>query len=136
VYKCGFAQSQEAYDGACAALFAGLERLEAILATQRYLVSNSAVTEADVRAFATLVRFDEVYVVYFKCNQKNVRDFPNLRHFCREMFQLPGIAGTVNMRQIKEHYYTSHAHLNPVAVIPTGPGVTADFALPHDRASK
>lgn len=133
VYKCGFAQSQDAYDAAAAKLFAALDRLEALLGTQRYVVAGAVMTEADVRLFATLLRFDEVYVVYFKCNRKCVREYPNLLNFCREMYQLPGIAETINMRQIKEHYYTSHAHLNPFAIIPTGPDSIADFERPHDR---
>ena len=100
--------------------------------TQRFIV-GSALTEADVRAFATLLRFDEVYVVYFKCNVKCVREYPNLLNFCREMYQLPGVKETVWMAHIKNHYFTSHAHLNAFAVVPTGPNAEASFALPHDR---
>jgi len=132
VYKCGFAKSQEAYDGACTALFAALDRLEELLASQRFLAGDQF-TEADVRAFVTLLRFDEVYVVYFKTNKAQIRDYPNLRNYVREVYQLPGVAETVNMDHIKMHYFTSHAVLNAFAVIPSGPNVLEDLSLPHDR---
>lgn len=133
VYKCGFAKSQAPYDEAVAELFEALDRMEAILGEQRFL-AGPAFTEADVRAFVTLVRFDEVYVVYFKTNKARISDYPNLRNYIREIYQMPGVADSVNMAHIKMHYFTSHAHLNPFGVIPAGPDVLTDLVQPHDRA--
>lgn len=127
-----FAQSQSAYAAAADALFEGLDRLEEILSRQRYLCGD-AFTEADLRAFPTLVRFDEVYVVYFKTNRARIADYPNLWNYVREIYQMPGVAATVNMNHIKTHYFTSHPSLNPYAIIPTGPGVEAELAKPHNR---
>jgi len=130
VYKCGFAASQTAYEEAFGALFATLERLEGLLARQRYLVGER-LSEADWRLFTTLVRFDAVYFGHFKCNLRRLVDYPNLWGHTRELFQEPGVAGTVDLPKIKEHYYGSHRQLNPTGIVPLGPEL--DFALPHDR---
>lgn len=120
VYKCGFAQSQAAYNEAFAALFDALRRYEARLSSQRYLVGG-VLTEADIRLFVTLVRFDAVYYVHFKCNGGLIRaDFPALHAYTRDIYQTPGVASTVHMGHIKEHYFGSHAKLNPFGIIPLG----------------
>ena len=131
VYKAGFATQQAAYDEAFAKLFACLDGLEERLATNCYLVGDT-LTEADWRLFTTLVRFDPVYVGHFKCNRDRLVDFPNLWAYTRELFQLPGVAETVNFDHIKRHYYGSHKTVNPSGVIPAGPRL--DFTAPHDRA--
>lgn len=137
VYKCGFARSQAAYDEAVTELFAALARVESILATQRYIVSNDTVTEADIRLFMTLVRFDEVYVVYFKTNVTSLQTgYPNIRQYLRDIYQLPMMNQAVNMEHIKMHYFTAHPVLNPYSIIPRGPNVLGDLILPHDRAEK
>ena len=130
VYKCGFATTQEAYDEAIEPLFATLEWLENRLSLKRYLTGNS-ITEADWRLFTTLVRFDPVYVGHFKCNLKRIVDYPNLSGYVRDLYQQPGIAATVNMQHIKDHYYTSHESVNPSRVVPRGPEI--DFMAAHDR---
>ena len=130
VYKCGFATTQEAYDEAIEPLFATLEWLEDRLSLKRYLTGNS-ITEADWRLFTTLVRFDPVYVGHFKCNLKRIVDYPNLSGYVRDLYQQPGIAATVNMQHIKDHYYTSHESVNPSRVVPRGPEI--DFMAAHDR---
>lgn len=132
VYRCGFAKSQAAYDQAVSGLFTALDRAEEILADNHWLTGDM-LTEADLRLFPTLVRFDEVYIVYFKCHKKRISDYSNLRNFMREIYQIPGIAATTNMFHIKTHYFTSHPVLNPHAVIPVGPDVLADLQQPHDR---
>ena len=105
VYKSGFAKSQAAYDDAVTTLFASLDKVEDILSRSRYLVGNTF-TEADVRLFMTLVRFDEVYVVYFKCNQRRIADYPHMRNYLRDVYQQPGVGESINMEHIKMHYYT------------------------------
>ena len=130
VYRAGFATSQEAYDEACRALFETLEALEQRLSQQRYLVGDR-LTEADWRLFTTLVRFDPVYVGHFKCNLKRLVDLPNLWGYCRELYQMPGVAETVDFFHIKHHYYGSHASVNPTLIVPLGPEV--DFAAAHGR---
>ncbi|HHX83505.1 MAG TPA: glutathione S-transferase family protein [Pseudomonadaceae bacterium] len=130
VYKAGFATSQAAYDEAVSALFETLDWVEDLLGRQRYLAGDQ-LTEADIRLFTTLVRFDEVYHGHFKCNQRRIVDYPNLWGFTRELFQLPGIADTVNMQHIKHHYYQSHQNINPTGIVPVGPA--PDFAAPHGR---
>uniref|UniRef100_A0A6B2L987 GST C-terminal domain-containing protein n=1 Tax=Arcella intermedia TaxID=1963864 RepID=A0A6B2L987_9EUKA len=131
VYKCGFAKSQEAYEVAFDKLFAALDRLEDLLSRQRYICGDT-LTASDIRAFVTLVRFDEVYVVYFKCNKKLIRtDYPNLYNYVKELYQMPAIGRSVDMRHIKTHYYTSHQLLNYYAVIPKGN--PDQFSSPHDR---
>jgi putative glutathione S-transferase len=130
VYKAGFATSQEAYETVYTALFEALEQMEARLATQRYL-TGARITEADWRLYATLVRFDAVYVGHFKCNRQRITDFPNLSNYLRELYQWPGIAGTVDISRTKQHYYGSHTAINPFGIVPTGPEL--DFDSPHDR---
>lgn len=105
VYRCGFAKTQAAYDEAISALCEALDRVENILSTSRYLVGNTF-TEADIRLFMTLVRFDEVYVVYFKCNVRRIADYPHMRHYLRDIYQMHGMAECVDMEHIKTHYYT------------------------------
>jgi len=130
VYRCGFATQQGAYDEAEAELFAALDRAEGVLSKQRYIAGDT-LTEADVRLFMTLVRFDEVYVVYFKTNRRCIREYPNLSNYTRDVYQQPGVKETINMKHIKEHYFTSHPQLNHYAIVPRGPGT--DFDAPHDR---
>jgi len=130
VYKCGFATSQEAYEEAIGPLFETLDWLDDRLSAQRYLTGNS-ITEADWRLFTTLVRFDPVYVGHFKCNVRRIVDYPNLSGYTRDLYQQPGIADTVNMEHIKNHYYASHESVNPSRVIPVGPDI--DFMAAHDR---
>jgi len=131
VYKCGFAKTQQAYEENFDKLFAALDRAEEILSKNRYLCGNK-LTLSDIRLFVTLVRFDEVYVVYFKCNKcfLHIR-YPNLFNFTKEIYQMPGVSETVNMKHIKTHYFSSHANLNYYGVIPKGPGV--NLSAPHDR---
>lgn len=131
VYKSGFATTQEAYEDAVTALFETLDMLEERLGAQRYLI-GSRLTEADWRLFTTLVRFDPVYVGHFKCNIRRIEDYPNLSNYLRELYQMPGIAGTVDMKTIKTHYYGSHESINPTRIVPVGPAI--DFNRPHDRA--
>jgi len=130
VYKAGFATSQDAYEEAFEALFAALDEVEGILSRQRYLVGDR-ITEADWRLFTTLVRFDPVYVGHFKCNKRRIADYPNLSGYTRELYQVPGVAETVNLDHIKRHYYYSHHTINPTRVIPVGPEI--DYSAPHDR---
>ena len=130
VYRAGFATRQAAYEEAVTSLFATLDKLEERLARQRYLVGDR-LTEADWRLFTTLLRFDPVYVGHFKCNLRRLVDYPNLWAYTRELYQVPGVAETVNMEHIKSHYYGSHTTINPTGVIPLGPEV--DFTVPHRR---
>lgn len=134
VYRCGFAKSQAAYDEAVISLFSSLDRLESLLTTSRYACGKT-LTLSDIRLFMTLVRFDEVYIVYFKCNKKAISEYPAIRNYCREMYQLPKMAECIKMEHIKVHYFTSHPTLNHYAIIPAGPNVIEDFEKPHDRAS-
>ena len=133
VYKAGFATTQEAYEEPLTELFAALDTLEARLANRRYLI-GSTITEADWRLFTTLVRFDAVYVGHFKCNLRRIVDYPNLWGYLRDLYQIPGIAETINMTHIKQHYYTSHANINPTRIIPVGP--ILDFNAPHNREQR
>ena len=130
VYKSGFATTQQAYEEAVYPLFDTLDELEEILSKQRYLVGEQ-ITEADWRLFTTLIRFDAVYHGHFKCNLKQIEDYPNLSDYVRELYQWPGIAETVNMKHIKEHYYRSHNTINPTEVVPAGPVLNLDG--PHLR---
>ncbi|MBA8818698.1 glutathione-dependent reductase [Ochrobactrum sp. P6BS-III] len=130
VYRAGFATEQDAYEEAFKQLFAALDTLEDRLSRQRYL-TGSSLTEADWRLFTTLLRFDPVYVGHFKCNLRRIADYPNLWNYTRELYQVPGVASTVNMEHIKGHYYRSHKTINPTGVVPMGPEI--DFAAPHDR---
>ncbi|AXS41471.1 glutathione S-transferase family protein [Breoghania sp. L-A4] len=131
VYKTGFATTQDAYESAFTNLFNALDDIDSRLGGQRYLVDNH-LTEADWRLFTTLVRFDAVYVGHFKCNLRRIQDYPNLSNYLRELYQVPGVAETVNMEHIKRHYYGSHATINPTGIVPLGPEL--DFLAPHDRA--
>lgn len=133
VYRAGFAASQEAYERAFRSLFGALDEIEARLARSRYLLGERP-TEADWRLFPTLVRFDAVYYVHFKCNLRRVADYPNLSNYVRDLYQVPGVAQTVDMDHIKRHYYGSHRHINPTGIVPLGPEL--DFGAPHDRASR
>ena len=131
VYRAGFATSQGAYEEAFDEVFAELDALEKLLSEKRYL-SGEYLTEADVRLFTTLIRFDAVYHGHFKCNLRRIADYPNLSNWLREMYQLPGVASTVDFVHIKHHYYASHATINPTGVVPKGP--EQDFSGAHDRA--
>lgn len=120
VYKCGFATSQSAYDEARENLFTNLDRLEAQLADNKFLCGD-VFTMSDVRLFQTLIRFDEVYVVYFKCDKRKISEYPNIFRYCKEIWKIEGVKETTNMKHIKSHYFSSHAQLNHYAIIPTGP---------------
>lgn len=130
VYRCGFAGTQDAYEAAVRRLFDALDTLEARLSRWRYLM-GSTLTEADWRLFTTLIRFDAVYHGHFKCNLRRIEDYTNLSGYVRELYQIPGIAETVNFDHIKRHYYVSHAHINPNRIVPLGPML--DFSRAHDR---
>ncbi|KAJ2141416.1 S-glutathionyl-(chloro)hydroquinone reductase [Coemansia sp. RSA 518] len=126
VYKSGFATAQSAYEQNCRALFESLERIEGILASNEFLL-GSRLTEADLRLFTTIVRFDPVYHGHFKCNIKQIAtDYPNILRWTREIYQLPGIKETVNMEHIKKHYYMSHTQINPTQVVPLNNGPDLD----------
>jgi putative glutathione S-transferase len=130
VYRAGFARTQEAYNRAYDRLFDTLDELEARLSKRRYLVGEQ-ITEADWRLFTTLVRFDSVYYSHFKTNKKRLIDYPNLWAYTRELYQVPGVAETVNMDHIKYHYFASHRSINPTGIVPRGPEI--DFMQPHGR---
>lgn len=132
VYKTGFATTQEAYGEAVIPLFETLDWLEQRLESQRYLTGNQ-ITEADWCLFTTLVRFDPVYFGHFKCNLKRLVDYPNLWSYTHDLYQQPGVAETVNMHHIKQHYYGSHTTVNPTGIVPLGPDI--DYYKPHDRHS-
>jgi putative glutathione S-transferase len=133
VYRCGFATTQAAYDEAFDSLFAALDELEQRLERTRYL-AGARITEADWRLFTTLVRFDAVYYSHFKCNLRRIVDYPNLWNYLLELYQVPGVAETVNLAQIKRHYYSSHPMINPTRIVPKGPAI--DFTAPHNRAHR
>ena len=130
VYRAGFATTQAAYEEAYGQVFAMLDALEARLASRRFLLGERA-TEADWRLFTTLIRFDAVYHGHFKCNRQRLVDFPELWDFTRALYQIPGVAGTVRLDQIKTHYYGSHRTINPTGVVPKGPEL--DFSAPTRR---
>lgn len=130
VYKSGFATTQDAYAENVTILFKVLDELEERLSTRRYLTGNT-ITEADWRLFTTLVRFDPVYVGHFKCNIRRIADYKNLQAYLQDLYQVDGVAETVNMRHIKEHYYRSHTMINPTGVVPVGP--VLDLDAPHGR---
>ena len=131
VYRAGFATSQGAYEQAFDEVFAKLDELESLLGERRYL-AGEYLTEADVRLFTTVIRFDAVYHGHFKCNLRRIADYPNLSNWLRELYQWPGVAQTVDFEHIKHHYYASHATINPTGVVPKGP--LQDFTVAHDRA--
>lgn len=122
VYRCGFARSQAAYDRAVGELFHALDRVEAILAESDFLC-GSQLTEADVRLFTTLIRFDAVYHTHFKCNHRQVAQYPAMHRYLARLYRLPGVAPTVNLEHIRFHYYHSHRHINPTGIVPRGPDV-------------
>lgn len=130
VYRAGFARLQEAYEEAFGEVFDSLRWLEGLLGERRYLAGEQ-LTEADWRLFPTLVRFDEVYHTHFRCNYRRIVEYPNLWGYARELYQLPGVARTVAMGQIKRHYYTTHDELNPKRIIPVGPA--PDWGAAHGR---
>jgi putative glutathione S-transferase len=131
VYRCGFAGNQQAYDEAYARLWTALDWLEERLTGQRYLVGDT-ITEADVRLFTTLVRFDPVYHGHFKCNRQKLTELPALWAYARDLFQTPGFGDTVEFTQIKQHYYLVHQDLNPNGIIPQGPDLS-NWLTPHGR---
>jgi len=130
VYKAGFATTQKAYEEAVNALFHALDIVEERLSKQRYLVGSN-ITEADWRLFTTLIRFDAVYHGHFKCNKKQIADYPNIYGYMKELYQVPGVAETVNFDHIKRHYYFSHTMINPTQIIPVGPEL--DLMSAHGR---
>jgi putative glutathione S-transferase len=130
VYKAGFADTQKAYDKAVEKLFEELEHWNEVLEDQRYLVGDQ-LTLADLRFYATLIRFDEVYHTHFKCNRKLITEFDNLWPYLRDIYQTEGVKETVNMEQIKEHYYTTHDSVNPKGLVPVGPD--PELEKPHSR---
>jgi len=131
VYKCGFATTQEAYEAAFPVLFDALDEVEKMLSQSRFLTGNDQPSEADLRLFVTIVRFDPVYVGHFKCNKKRIIDYPNLWGWVRDVYQWPGVKDTVNMYHIKEHYHGSHPSINPHGIVPVGPDI--DYETPHGR---
>lgn len=130
VYRAGFAGNQEAYEEAVTELFDALDHYDDLLADQRYLAGD-VLTEADIAMFTTLVRFDPVYHTHFKCNLRQIMDYENLWPYLKDLYQTPGVAETVNLSHIKEHYFRSHTDLNPKQIVPKGPLV--DFESDHDR---
>jgi putative glutathione S-transferase len=132
VYRAGFATSQQAYEDDARRVFAMLDVLEGRLQESRYLM-GPRITEVDWRAFTTLVRFDAVYYSHFKCNVRRIVDYPALWGYTRDLYQQPGIAGTVRLDEIKAHYYGTHPMINPTGIVPIGPAL--DFTTPHGRES-
>jgi putative glutathione S-transferase len=131
VYRCGFAQTQEAYNEVCTELFATLDEIDAALETSRYLCGDT-VTLADVRLFTTLFRFDVAYYGIFKCNRRRIQDYKNLGGYLRDLYQLPGVADTCNLEAVKQDYYGNLFPLNPGGIIPSGPDMTS-LLDPHNR---
>jgi putative glutathione S-transferase len=132
VYRAGFASSQAAYEAAVYPLFETLDSLEARLSKQRFLFGPEPL-ETDWRLFVTLVRFDAVYYGHFKCNLRRIIDYPNLFGYLRDLYQMPGIAETVNFDHIKRHYYFTHDDINPTRIVPVGP--LQDLSAPPGRAN-
>jgi putative glutathione S-transferase len=131
VYRAGFATSQEAYEDAFEALFSRLDWLSERLESQRYLVGDT-ITEADVRLFTTLARFDAVYHGHFKCNRQKLTEMPVLWAYARDLFQTPGFGDTIDFKQIKQHYYVVHTGVNPTGIVPAGPDLSS-WVTPHGR---
>ena len=131
VYKAGFATTQAAYEEAVVPLFETLDWLEERLSKSRFLLDYGQ-TEADWRLFTTLIRFDAVYYSHFKCNLHSIESYPNLSNYLRDLYQQSGVAKTVRMDHIKNHYYASHDMINPTRIVPMGPEI--DYSRPHDRA--
>ncbi|HHF3103035.1 glutathione S-transferase family protein [Vibrio alginolyticus] len=132
VYRCGFATTQEAYEEAFDSLFNALDKIDAHLATHRYLAGNT-ITEADWRLFTTLIRFDAVYVGHFKCNKQRIADYENIQGYLKELYQVEGVEETTDFYHIKRHYYFSHTGINPTQVVPKGPDLGLN--TPHGRES-
>ena len=132
VYRAGFATSQRVYEQAARSLFTALDQLETRLSQRRYLFGGQFV-ESDWRLFVTLIRFDAVYHGHFKCNVRRIIDYPNLSGYLRDLYQVPGIADTVNFDHIKRHYYMTHDDINPTRIVPIGPQL--DLESPHGRAA-
>ena len=130
VYQCGFTNDQKKYELAFDRLFAELDTLEILLRHQRYLVGTQ-ITEADLRLFSTLIRFDAVYYGHFKCNWRRIVDYPHLFNYLKDLYQTLDLAETVNFDHIKRHYYLSHTHINPMGIVPKGPELNLDS--PHER---
>jgi len=130
VYRAGFATTQQAYEAALHRLFDALDVIEQRLGERRYLLGEH-ITEADWRLFTTLIRFDAVYYSHFKTNLKHIEDYPNLSNYVRELYQIEGVADTVNFDHIKTHYYFSQTTINPTQVVPVGP--VLDYTRPHNR---
>lgn len=130
VYKCGFAQSQEAYEEAGDALYGALDHWEQVLGERRYLCGPK-ITEADICLFTTLVRFDAVYAIHFKCSERRIVDYPNLWNYLKDLYQHPGFGDTTNLDHIRNHYYRSHPFVNPTGIVARMPRI--DFTEPHDR---
>jgi putative glutathione S-transferase len=131
VYRCGFAQTQAAYEQACTELFATLDELDQVLSQQRYICGDR-MTLADVRLFTTLFRFDAVYFGLFKCNLRQIQSYPNLGPYLRDLYQMPGVSETCNLAAVKHDYYGNLFPLNPGGIIPMGPD-ELNFSLPHHR---
>ena len=134
VYRAGFATEQVAYEEAVTKLFDALDRWEGVLSERRDLCGDR-ITEADLAFFATLVRFDPVYHGHFKCNLRQIVDYPNLWGYLRDFYQQPGIAETVDFDHIKRHYYVSHESINPTGIVPKGPILNLDKPHDHERLS-
>ncbi len=132
VYRAGFATRQDAYEEAFVQLFEELDYLEGLLGERRYL-AGEYLTEADIRLFTTLVRFDAVYHGHFKCNLRRIEDYPNLSGWLRELYQRPGIGETVDFEHIKGHYYASHRTINPTGIVPLGPRLDLARAPGRER---
>lgn len=130
VYRAGFATTQSAYEDSVRRVFAALDHWESVLSRQRFLCGEQ-MSEADICLFTTLVRFDPVYTLHFKCNWRRIVDYPNLSGFLRDVYQREGVAGTVDLDHIKQHYYRSHLGINPTGIVPVGPEL--DLEAPHDR---
>lgn len=134
VYRAGFATTQEAYEEGVTDLFNALDHWENVLETQRYLCGN-VLTEADICLFTTLLRFDPVYYVHFKCNLRRIVDYPNLWNYLKDLYQYPGVKETCNLDHIKRHYYRSHPKVNPTKIVPKGPIINFDESHDRDRFS-
>jgi len=136
VYRAGFAQKQEAYDEAYNDVFNTLDALEEKLNKSRFLLGkDEPLTECDIRLFVTIIRFDAVYQFHFKCNKRPISSYPNIYNWMRDVYQTPGIADTVQMKHIKDHYFKSHASVNPSFIVPNGPDLES-FNAPHDRNTR
>ena len=131
VYRSGFATTQSAYNEAVRDVFEHLDKLEGILSKQRYLVGNQ-LTEADIRLYTTLIRFDPVYHLHFKCNKKRIIDYPSIWSYLRELYQIPAFKDTTDFEHIIKHYHMSHKQINPYGIVPIGPEL--DYMAPHDRS--